>query len=317
VTATPTATSSPTATAPPCGADSWEPNDTFETGYFVFPGTLLGLICPSTDVDYFRFSANQYQRIILDLNGLPADYNLRLWNPDGSLLEQSIQTGTTPEQIVIFAPYTGSYRAQVYPVTGQWNATEAYDLHIQVLSATPAGTATHTLTPTRTPTAGTATPAATLTGTVTPTLTRSPTPGPSLTPPNCGADSWEPNDTLGTAAFVWPGRLQGLICPVTDVDFFAFSARHYDTILLDLDGLPADYNLRLWRPDGGLLAQSVHVGIQAEQIACVAPGNGSYGVEVWPASGQWHESSSYTLRVQVSSTTPRVYLPIMVRNQGL
>jgi len=138
-----------------CGADSWEPNDTFETAYFVFPGTLQGLICPSTDVDCFRFSANQYDRITLELNSLPADYQLRLWNPDGSLLEQSLQTGTTPEQIVLFAPYTGSYRAEVFPVTGQWQATDTYELRVQVTSATPAGTATNTPIPTHTPTVGT------------------------------------------------------------------------------------------------------------------------------------------------------------------
>lgn len=276
----------------------------------------MGLICPSIDVDYFRFSANQYERITLDLDSLPADYQLRLWNPDGSLLEQSIQSGTTPEQIVIFAPYTGSYRAQVFPVTGQWHATDAYELRIQVTSATPAGTATHTLTPTHTPTAGTPTPGATLTRTATPTVTRSPTPGPTLTPANCGSDSWEPNDTFSTAAFVWPGGLQGLICPSTDADFFQFSAKHYDTITLTLDGLPANYNLRLWRPDGTLLAQSAHAGTAPEQIVYVAPGNGSYRAEVWPATGQWHEADSYDLHVQVASTTPRIYLPVVLQNHG-
>jgi hypothetical protein len=140
------------------------------------------------------------------------------------------------------------------------------------------------------------------TGTVTPT------------PAQCGSDLWEPNDTFNAAAFIWPGTLQGLICPSSDVDLFQFSANHYDTITIDLGSLPADYNLRLWKPDGTFLEQSVHAGTMPEQIVRVAPTAGSYRVEVWPATGQWHATDSYELGVQVVRTTPRVYLPVVLRN---
>jgi uncharacterized membrane protein len=257
-------------------------------------------------VDFFQFSAKQGDTIALDLGSLPADYNLRLWSPDDTVLEQSVHAGTTAEQIVRVAPSTGNYRAEVWPATGQWHATDSYDLHVEVASGTPAGTPTRTLTPT--PTTITLTPSAT------PTVTRTGT--VTLTPGACGSDTWEPNDTIDTAAFVWPGGLQGLICPSTDVDFFQFSAKQADTITLDLDSLPADYNLRLWNPDGTLLEQSVHAGTTAEQIVRVAPSTGSYRAEVWPATGQWHATDSYDLHVQVASTTPKVYLPIVVRNHS-
>ncbi len=187
------------------------------------------------------------------------------------------------------APSTGSYRAEVWPATGQWHATDPYDLHVQVASGTPAGTPT-------------------------PTATRSPTPGLTLTPAPCGLDTWEPNDAFNTATFVWPGGLQGLICPSTDVDFFRFSANQYDWVTLDLDSLPADYNLRLWNPDGTLLEQSIHAGTMPEQIRIIVPSTGSYRAQVWPATGQWHATDPYDLRVQVTSTTLRVYLPIVVMN---
>jgi len=100
------------------------------------------------------------------------------------------------------------------------------------------------------------------------------------------------------------------------VDFFQFSAKQGDTITLDLASLPADYNLRLWTPDGTILAESALTGTTPEQIARVAPSAGSYRAEVWPVTGQWHRTDSYELRVQVVSTIPRVYLPVLVKNHS-
>jgi hypothetical protein len=306
--ATPTVTRTGTVTATPplCGSDTWEPNDTFDTAAFIWAGGLQGLICPSTDVDFFQFTAKQGDTITLDLGSLPADYNLRLWNPDGTVLEQSVLSGTVPEQIVRVAPSTGSYRAEVWPGAGQWHATDSYELHVQVAAGTPAATLTGTVTPTLT----TSTPTPSATPTLTPVGTVTPTPA------QCGSDIWEPNDTFGAATFIWPGTLQGLICPSTDMDWFQFNANQYDTITLDLTSLPADYNLRLWKPDQTLLDQSVLGGTTSEQIVRVAPSTGSYRAEVWPAAGQWHATNAYQLRVQVVSTTPRIYLPVLARNHS-
>jgi hypothetical protein len=172
-TATVAATPSPTPTPTGCGLDMWEPNDTFDTAAFIWPGALQGLICPSSDVDFFQFSAGQGDIITVDLSTLPADYDLRLWNPDGTLLGQSVQAGTTPEQIVGVGPSAGNYRVEVWPTTGQWHATDSYDLHVGVAAGTPAGT------PTRTPTP---TPTATQTRTATPSPTATVTPTPTVAP---------------------------------------------------------------------------------------------------------------------------------------
>lgn len=305
---TPTATHSPTpgltATPGPCGADSWEPNDSFETAAFIWPGSLQGLICPSTDVDYFQFTADQGETIIIDLEGLPADYQLRLWDPGATILEESFRSGTAAEQIVRMAPSTGTYRVEVWPVLGQWHATDPYDLRVQVTSGTPAATPTHTLA-------------------ATPTPTGSPTAGPTRTPGNCGVDTWEPNDTFDTAVFIWPGLLQGLICPFTDVDLFQFSVKQGDTITLNLDSLPADYHLRLWSPTGSFLVESMNAGTAAEELSHVALSAGSYRAEVWPALGQWHETDTYELRMQIVSPTTtgtpgaerrRIYLPVVMKS---
>ena len=333
-TTTPTAARSPTASRTPtpagCNTDAWEPNDTFDTAVFIWPGSLQGLICPSTDVDFFRFSATLGETIVLDLSSLPADYQLRLWKPDGTLLEQSALPGTAPEHIVSVAPSNGSYRVEVWPAAGQWQATDTYDLNLYVGSATPVGTRTSTLTPTpmaSTTLARTVTPTVTRTGTVMPTATRSPT----LIPGQCNTDAWEPNDTLDTASFIWPGSLQGLLCPSTDVDFFRFGANQYDMITLNLDGLPADYQLRLWKPDGTILGQSVNPGFAPEQLVRVAPSTGSYRAEVWPAAGQWHGADPYDLRVEIATPMPTftpmgtrtppagqrsIYLSVVLKNHG-
>ncbi|OQB25375.1 MAG: hypothetical protein BWY10_02514 [Chloroflexi bacterium ADurb.Bin180] len=146
-------TPTPTQTLPPCNSDPSEPNDSFAAARLIYSGGWTqGYICPSSDVDFFRFAVAAGQMIRLELASLPADYDLFLWSPAGVEVEHSWRSGLLDELIVYRALVSGEYRAEVRPVYGQWHGTDPYDLRLDVYGETPTPTRTRaaTLTPTRT-----------------------------------------------------------------------------------------------------------------------------------------------------------------------
>lgn len=166
-----TATPTRTPTLPPCDADYYEPNNTFDIApYIPIASYIQAFICPPGDVDFYRFYAAADQSIAIDLSSLPADYDLFLWSPARLEVAHSWNSGTAIEYILYRAPVSGEYRVEVRPVLGQWSGVDPYDLRVDLIQPSP--TATPTRTRTRTPTL-------TPWPTVTPTAT--PRPGQDLT----------------------------------------------------------------------------------------------------------------------------------------
>ncbi len=190
-----------------CPIDGYEPNDSFATAYAMSTGIshCAAYICPSGDVDWFKFSVTSGQQITVDLYSLPADFDLRLYDPSGTLIDTSTNSGTTDEQIVHTASMTGDYRAYVFGYGGAYSEEDDYCLLVTLTTPTPTPTtvvATDTirvyvgqrvylplifknhqpsLEPTPTSTS-TPTPTATLWASPTPTSTPTSTPTPTLTP---------------------------------------------------------------------------------------------------------------------------------------
>ena len=130
------------------------------------------------------------QQITVDLDSLPDDFDLYLYDPLGSLVGQSTNSGATAERIVHPASMTGDYRAYIYGYDGAHSDEDDYCLTVTLSeeptptsTPTPADTATATPTPADTATA-TPTPADTATATPTPadTATATPTPAPTAAP---------------------------------------------------------------------------------------------------------------------------------------
>lgn len=113
-------------------SDVYESNNTLSAAKTIPVNTdIYGLISPSGDNDYFKFtttSPNTYIRI--NLSNLPADYDIRLYNSSGSQLAISQNGGTTPEVITRNTSSAATYYVRVYGYNGANNASQCYLLRI-------------------------------------------------------------------------------------------------------------------------------------------------------------------------------------------
>ncbi|MBX7140464.1 MAG: T9SS type A sorting domain-containing protein [Chitinophagales bacterium] len=118
--------------------DTYEPNNSKNQAKAITAGvTIQALIGNSTDKDFFSFSNTSGQpNIRVSLTNLPANYNLKLFNPSGSQIAQSTNSGTTNETVKYNTATVGTYKAQVLGVNGAFNSTTCYSL-IAEISSTP------------------------------------------------------------------------------------------------------------------------------------------------------------------------------------
>ncbi|WP_371068340.1 hypothetical protein, partial [Salmonella enterica] len=81
--------------------DNYEANNTIGAAKTMAKNTnITARISTSTDKDYFKFTTTTSDRNIrIDLTGLPADYDVRLYNPSNVQVGISQNTGTTSESI--------------------------------------------------------------------------------------------------------------------------------------------------------------------------------------------------------------------------
>lgn len=99
---------------------------------------IYGLINPSGDVDYFRFTIATAGTITITLQNLPANYHLYLHNNSGTQLASSTKSGTNNETIN-YNIGTGTFYVRVRGAnSSQWNATNCYRLRVQTGTATGA-----------------------------------------------------------------------------------------------------------------------------------------------------------------------------------
>ena len=124
-----------TASAPAC-TDTYEPNNTSGTAITIAVNTnIVALISSSTDKDWFRFANTTTARNIrIDLTNLPANYNVRLYNPSGTQVAISQNTGTTAEVINYNTTTTGTWRVQVYGSNGALSTSLCYTLRASISS---------------------------------------------------------------------------------------------------------------------------------------------------------------------------------------
>lgn len=122
----------------PC-TDPNEPNNSTAAATVVtLPATVNGLISPSGDVDYFRITLAVNSNLNLFLSNVPADYDLRLRNSVGDVLQTS-QNGGTNTEFISFTAGAGTYYAEVYGYAGANNATVCYSLSLSASPVTSCG----------------------------------------------------------------------------------------------------------------------------------------------------------------------------------
>ncbi len=122
-TPTRTPTRTPTPTPTPAHPDTYEPNNTFDTAYFISRDRWYSsYIWTPTDNDYYKFSVGVQRSayIYAWLQSIPpgTNYDLRLYSPSGTLLASSTNTGNADEYIRKWVDQSGEYRILVYSYSG-------------------------------------------------------------------------------------------------------------------------------------------------------------------------------------------------------
>jgi hypothetical protein len=114
--------------------DNYESNNTTGTAALIPVNTnITAKISSSTDRDWFRFSNTSTQRNIrIDLTNLPADYDVRLYNPSGTQVAISQNGSTTAEVINFNTTLVGTWRVQVYGYNSAFNNNVCYTLRASI-----------------------------------------------------------------------------------------------------------------------------------------------------------------------------------------
>jgi hypothetical protein len=108
-------TAAPAAAQFTC-ADQYESNNSFGEATSIGPGEYQATICPSVDVDYYRFTVSSGDQVQLSLTNLPDDFDMVLYNgTDGSIIGSSENGSTNSELIRHTAERDGVWYVKVYP----------------------------------------------------------------------------------------------------------------------------------------------------------------------------------------------------------
>ncbi|NOX61936.1 MAG: hypothetical protein GXP42_08325 [Chloroflexi bacterium] len=114
-----------------CADSAYEPNDDYQSAASITPGQQVeAYICDASDQDWFRFDATAGQQITAILSSLPADYDLDLYDPSGTLVERSQENGLQDEQITHTAQISGAYRVRIFGYQGAYDKTDSYLLNV-------------------------------------------------------------------------------------------------------------------------------------------------------------------------------------------
>ena len=116
--------------------DTYENNNTTGTAKTIaVNANRTARISSSTDKDWFKFANTTANRNIrIDITGLPADYDVRLYNPSGTQIGISQNSSTTSEVIIFNTTTVGTYKIQVYGYNGAFNASLCYTFRASISS---------------------------------------------------------------------------------------------------------------------------------------------------------------------------------------
>jgi hypothetical protein len=193
---------------------------------------------------------------------MPADFDLALLSPTGNLVALSERSGANSTEVISETVYTpGTYRARVRGKgVADWSRIDPYRLAVKTSFACYAPDA---------------------------------------------AGNWFLDATAILPSLPDAGveRLhRDAICPAGDVDFYSFTVPggHLVMMTITLSDLPADYDLKLYDPNGTLMGESNKTGTNDELIVhgtSSRPGAWRAAVE-GKGAGDYH-SNDYTLEVKM------------------
>ena len=115
-------------------SESYEPNNTKGTANALAVNTpVLSQISSATDVDWYSFyNTAVAPNIKVDLTNLPANFDLRLFDPSGVNVMTAKHSGTTDETILYNTAVVGKYKIKVNGRNGAFSNTLCYTLQANI-----------------------------------------------------------------------------------------------------------------------------------------------------------------------------------------
>jgi hypothetical protein len=98
---------------------------------------VKGTIAPVGDIDYYKFTISSAGTFTVWLTTLPGNYDLALFNSNGTQIGISKNKGTRNESISVSVS-PGTFYAKVYPTGSANSATSCYTLKVLTITATKA-----------------------------------------------------------------------------------------------------------------------------------------------------------------------------------
>ena len=95
---------------------------------------VKGTIAPVNDIDYYQFTVNSRGTINVWLTTLPGNYDLAVFNSNGTQIGISKNKGSKSETISLMVE-PGVYYAKVFPAGNANNATSCYTLKVLPITA--------------------------------------------------------------------------------------------------------------------------------------------------------------------------------------
>ena len=130
---TPTPSPTPRPTPGSCADAQYEPNDDFASAASIgFDVPIKGYICTADDEDWYAFNVGVDRVIEAHLTDLPDDYDLFLYDPSGTLVEISQESGTASERVLHVASVAGTYRLRVVGYQGAHDPNHPYTLRVSL-----------------------------------------------------------------------------------------------------------------------------------------------------------------------------------------
>lgn len=117
--------------------ETYESNNTSATAKPVTVGVdISSQISTASDLDWYSFAnTTTNKNIKITLTTLPADYDIKLYNPSGTNVKTSQNGGTTSETIIYNTSTVGTYKIQVYGYSGAYSNTACYTMKILTSSS--------------------------------------------------------------------------------------------------------------------------------------------------------------------------------------
>lgn len=125
-----------TSSAAVACSNNYEPNDTrYQARYIPVNTDIQSMIATSADNDYFSFeNSAQMTNIRATLTNLPSDYDLRLYNNKGVLLQLSQNAGTANEMVIFNNAPVDTYFVRAYAFGSNFSAASCYTLNVSTSS---------------------------------------------------------------------------------------------------------------------------------------------------------------------------------------